>query len=196
MTAHAMKGDRERCLAAGMDGYVSKPIQDEELTRAIEECVPETGSIEVAARRAARAGRGRRPRRRPGPRRRRSGVPGRDDGDVPGRLPPPDGGHPRGHRPGRRAQVRAVTHTLKNWVGNFVAPSAFEATRAMEEMGHAGRPRRRRRRLCDVGAGDRAAQARAGAVRPGAGSMSGEARMPQGRDAHPLRGTNSCIPSK
>jgi PAS domain S-box-containing protein len=36
MTAHAMKGDRERCLEAGMDGYVSKPIDLESLAMAVE----------------------------------------------------------------------------------------------------------------------------------------------------------------
>ena len=35
LTAHAMDGDRERCLESGMDGYLSKPVRGEELSRVI-----------------------------------------------------------------------------------------------------------------------------------------------------------------
>lgn len=40
MTANAMQGDREMCLEAGMDDYISKPIRVEELTRALSKCQP------------------------------------------------------------------------------------------------------------------------------------------------------------
>jgi CheY-like chemotaxis protein len=37
MTAHAMKGDREHCLDAGMDDYLAKPLHPEELFNTIEQ---------------------------------------------------------------------------------------------------------------------------------------------------------------
>ncbi|MEB3282300.1 MAG: response regulator [Lyngbya sp.] len=40
MTANAMRGDREMCLSAGMDDYVTKPVRREELAQALAKCQP------------------------------------------------------------------------------------------------------------------------------------------------------------
>ena len=42
MTAHAMSGDRERCLQAGMDAYVAKPLRPDELIAAVDALVGRT----------------------------------------------------------------------------------------------------------------------------------------------------------
>ncbi len=44
MTAHAMKGDRERCLEAGMDEYLAKPIHADTLYDMVEGIVPDSGA--------------------------------------------------------------------------------------------------------------------------------------------------------
>lgn len=48
MTAHAMKGDCDICLQAGMDGYVSKPVRHQELWRAIENVMRPGAGVEVS----------------------------------------------------------------------------------------------------------------------------------------------------
>jgi two-component system sensor histidine kinase/response regulator len=49
MTAHSMKGDRERCLAAGMDDYVSKPLRAEALDAVLARWVPATNGDAAGA---------------------------------------------------------------------------------------------------------------------------------------------------
>ena len=56
MTADAMTGDRERCIKAGMDAYVSKPIQPARLFAAIESVVPAVAATAPVAATAALAG--------------------------------------------------------------------------------------------------------------------------------------------
>jgi CheY-like chemotaxis protein/HPt (histidine-containing phosphotransfer) domain-containing protein len=51
MTAHAMKGDRERCLASGMDDYLSKPLEPREFYQTLNKWIsirlPKTGTLDL-----------------------------------------------------------------------------------------------------------------------------------------------------
>jgi CheY-like chemotaxis protein/HPt (histidine-containing phosphotransfer) domain-containing protein len=51
MTAHAMEGDREKCLSVGMNDYLSKPVRQSQLKAALEQCnaIKANGSGDVSA---------------------------------------------------------------------------------------------------------------------------------------------------
>jgi len=138
MTAHAMKGDRERCLAAGMDGYTSKPIRIRELEQAIAQLVSpskpaegplpeqtrEDGVIDCAALLAGVAGNRRLLRE----------LVRLFLADCPLRLR----GIKEAVRRGDAEALRKEAHTLKGSVGNFAAKQALAAAQRLEDMGRDG----------------------------------------------------------
>jgi two-component system sensor histidine kinase/response regulator len=77
MTAHAMKGDRERCIAAGLDDYIAKPINRQELLDVIRRNRPPGSHIQVP--RTTADALGVRPERSSESFRRRRGSPARVD---------------------------------------------------------------------------------------------------------------------
>ncbi len=138
MTARAMKGDRERCLAAGMDGYLAKPIQGEDLLDAIENFGQSPKVAEVAT--TAKP-------REQEPIDTASAL-ARVEGDVEllkemvalflKELPELLTTLREAVTAGNARAVERAAHKLKGSVGNFAAPPAFEAALKLEVMGRTG----------------------------------------------------------
>jgi HPt (histidine-containing phosphotransfer) domain-containing protein len=139
MTAHAMEGDCERCLAAGMDGYISKPIQAEDLIDAIEK-FGQASAIDGVATTAKR--------REQEPIDTTSAL-ARVGGNVEllkemvtlflNELPDLLGSLTEAIAAGNAIGIERAAHKLKGSVGNFAAPPAFEAALKLEVLGRDGR---------------------------------------------------------
>jgi CheY-like chemotaxis protein/HPt (histidine-containing phosphotransfer) domain-containing protein len=159
MTAHAMKGDRERCLDAGMDGYLSKPFRPNDLFRAVEQFEASKSGAMKGGRRSAN------PYATHGTRRRRKSEP----------APAPDPNQPvfdksealhrvgggadvlcdlvelfsqecpkqldrieHAYREGDMPGMARAAHALKSSVAIFAAPAAHAAALRLEMMGREG----------------------------------------------------------
>lgn len=138
ITAHAMPGDRERCLAAGMDAYLSKPLQAQQLFEVIASLVPSAtdtgeavGAIEPGAAvfdpQAALA-------RVKGSREIFQEIIGLFWTETPEVLAALRQAMARGDS----QAVARVAHSLKGTVGSFGAHAALEAVLRLEALGQSG----------------------------------------------------------
>jgi two-component system, sensor histidine kinase and response regulator len=131
MTAHAMTGDKERCLEAGMDGYISKPVSSQELFATIEKFTGEVIGVDAAS------------QRRPGVDHAKLMERMGGDKELLGELAsifseesPKLLGRIREAIANNQFDVlQKEAHTLKGSVGNFEARQAMEAAFRLEQMG-------------------------------------------------------------
>jgi CheY-like chemotaxis protein/HPt (histidine-containing phosphotransfer) domain-containing protein len=138
MTARAMKGDQEECLQAGMDGYLSKPVNGRQLQQAVEEVMglykaalvqtpPPRGANVVFDAKALRERLG-------------------DDEDLlrelvelfHGDAPRLLGAVGEAIAAGDARRLRVAGHTLKGSAGNFSAIELALVAQRLEAMGQAG----------------------------------------------------------
>lgn len=137
MTAHAMAGDRDRCLAAGMDSYVAKPLRPQELVDAVEH----------AAERQPAAARDHRPlavdmafdmdrarERLGGDRRLLSEIISIFSAEAPVMM----AAIRKTAADGDAEGLRRAAHALKGALGTLDAPRAFQTAQRVEDLARRG----------------------------------------------------------
>jgi CheY-like chemotaxis protein len=128
MTAHAMNGDRERCVAAGMDGYVSKPLDPRMLFAIVED---DTAAAPAATATLSTFDRTAALERVDGDEALLSDVIGVFLDDCPVRLKAI-----KAAVDARQAEaIRIEAHGLKGAAGNLSATSLFDAAEVLERVG-------------------------------------------------------------
>jgi two-component system, sensor histidine kinase and response regulator len=148
MTAHALKGDRERCLAAGMDGYVSKPIDPEQLFKTLEDLAGAARGIPLAPLDAEGAGATIEPYARTKSIYDRASALARTDGDTEllgemmelflNELPNLLSSVQEAVAGRNSKALETAAHKLKGSIGNFAAQPAYEAALKLELIGRDG----------------------------------------------------------
>jgi signal transduction histidine kinase/CheY-like chemotaxis protein len=137
MTAHAMKGDREQCLSAGMDTYIAKPIQERDIRAAIGQVQGLSSPVQEVPQAADR----------PAVPLDKAALLANVGGDEPllrelmhlflGECPTLLAAVGEAVRSRDALRLRQGSHKLKGMVSNFCHPAAAEAAWHLESMGRA-----------------------------------------------------------